>query len=391
MAEKILFVDDDLDILALVEMNLISDGFEVICAVDGPEALVKAKEENPDLILLDIGLPGMDGYEVLDKLKEDPNLVNTPVIMLTAYAQQDQKIRGLRAGVEDYITKPFEAEELLLRIRNVLSRAKKAEYVNPLMGAMGDWFTEEGIEQLGIHLKTASEIQRRLLPKDVPHPKGIEIARMLKSSMSVSGDFYDFIPLGNEQVGVAIADIKGKGIPAALLMVMVRTILRIVCREEISPAGVLKRINDILAEDTAPDLFATMVYGILDPNERTFTYSNAGHCFPIRVSPNKKRPDLLKTGGMLLGIFNFAEFEPDTVILEKDDLMFFYTDGITETEKEDEENEFFGEDRLVEFLQENISLPVKQICEEVERTLVDFSGTSQRSDDLTMLVIKVTE
>lgn len=391
MADKILFVDDDIDILALVEMNLIADGFDVVCAVDGPEALAKANEDKPDLILLDIGLPGMDGYEVLERIKANPKLAGVPVIMLTAYAQPDEKIKGLRAGVEDYITKPFETEELLLRVRNVLSRSKKAKYVNPLMGAMGDWFTEEGIEQLGIHLKTAAEIQHRLLPKDVPHPKGIEIASMLKSSMTVSGDFYDFIPLGNEQVGVAIADIKGKGVPAALLMVMIRTVLRIVCKDEISPDAVLKRINDILAEDTAPDLFATMIYGIIDPNERTFTYCNAGHCYPIKVNSNKNKTELLQTGGMLLGIFGFAEFESDTVMLEKDDLVYFYTDGVTEAEKRDEENNFFGEDRLVSALKESLSLPVPQICEAIEQTLIDFSGTSQRADDLTMVVIKATQ
>lgn len=390
MADKILFVDDDTDILALVEMNLKADGFEVICAVDGPEALEKAKEK-PDLILLDIGLPGMDGYEVLENLKKNSKTADIPVVMLTAYAQTDEKIKGLRAGVEDYITKPFEPEELSLRVQKVLSRSKKAEYVNPLMGAMGDRFTEEGIEQLGVHLKTAAEIQRSLLPKDVPHPKGIEIARMLKTSMTVSGDFYDFIPLEDGQLGIAVADIRGKGVPAALLMVMTRTILRIVCKEEQSPVRVLKRINDILAEDTSTSLFATMVYGVLDPNERTFTYCSAGHCPPVIVNPNREDAIVLETGGMVLGIFDFAEFESETVMLEKNDLIFFYTDGVTETEKEDDDNEFFGEDRLVDFLKQNISLLPQQLCEELEQTLIDFSGTNQRSDDLTMVVIKATQ
>ena len=99
--------------------------------------------------------------------------------------------------------------------------------------------------------------------------------------MTISGDFYDFIPLTDNHLGIAIADVRGKGIPAALLMVMIRTALRLVCREESSPSAALKRINDLLFADTDPDLFATMIYGILDTESKAFTYSNAGHCYPL--------------------------------------------------------------------------------------------------------------
>lgn len=390
MADKILVVDDDFEILELVELSLTADGFEVITTGSGAEALAKVKQDAPDLILLDLMMPQMDGYEVMNRLKADMILSDIPVIMLTARAQVDDKVKGLSTGADDYITKPFDLGELTARIEAVLSRTRRTKYVNPLMRAMGDWFTEDKVEQLAYHLETAAEMQQRLLPKETPQLNHIEIAGVLKSAMVVAGDFYDFIPLDSEdQLGVAIYDIRGKGPPAAMLMMMVRAILRLVCREECSPDKVLKKINDILAIDTDPELFATMVYGILDAKSLTFSYSNAGHCYPIKVNSQTKRTKLLDTGGMLLGIFDFALFESETILLNKNDVLVLYTDGITETENADEE--LFGEERLTEVIQKSADLSAGEICEQIENSLVEFSGTKQRSDDLTIVVIKIKE
>ena len=156
MAERILAVDDDVDILNLLEMSLDSDGFNVITASDGMSALEGAQAHTPDLILLDLMMPKMDGFEVISKLRADPQTRRIPVIMLTARAQIDEKIQGLDAGADDYITKPFDLKELTARIKAVLGRTQPTKYINPLIGAMGDWFSETGVEQLAAHLKTAA-------------------------------------------------------------------------------------------------------------------------------------------------------------------------------------------------------------------------------------------
>ncbi len=283
MAQTILAVDDDVDILDVIEMSLDSDGFNVITAGDGLAAIKEAKSHVPDLILLDLMMPKMDGFEVIDNLRADPQTRAIPVIMLTARTQMNEKLQGLDAGADDYITKPFDLKELTARIKAVLGRTQPTKYINPLIGAMGDWFSETGVEQLASHLKTAATIQQRLLPQSPPNLPGFDIKGVLRSSTSVSGDFYDFIPLDGGCLGIVIADVRGKGIPAALLMVMIRTALRLVCRQESSPAAVIKSINDLLVIDTEPELFATMVYGILDPEALTFTYSNAGHCHPLHL------------------------------------------------------------------------------------------------------------
>ncbi len=443
MAETILAVDDDIDILDLVQMSLTADGFDVVTASNGPDALEQARAHSPDLILLDLMMPGMGGFEVMEKLKADSQTRTIPVIMLTARAQTHEKVQGLNAGADDYITKPFDLKELTARIESVLGRTRPTKYINPLIGAMGDWFTETGIEQLASHLQTATMIQQKLLPQGAPDLPGFDIAGLLRSSMAVSGDFYDFIPLGSEagRLGVTIADVRGKGIPAALLMVMIRTALRLVCREESSPGSVLKRINDLLAIDTDPELFATMVYGILDSRSMTFTYSNAGHCYPLHlrnvhpppstggnnglslvphppvhggeqgdaIGPPRGRGGAgggggeqseesvitpLTVGGMILGSFNFAAFESGTISLDPGDAILLYTDGVTETERESDAT-FYEERKLAQIFQSSIHLSAEMICRAIETDLLNFIGTTDVgpthhwNDDLTIVVIKV--
>ena len=387
MAEKILAVDDEVDILQLIEMTLISDGFEVVTASNGIEALEKARIHMPDLILLDLMMPEMDGFEVIENLKQAPEMRDIPVVMLTARAQAHERIEGLSAGADDYIVKPFELEELRLRIESILAHTRKTKYINPLIGALGDWFTEDGVEQFAEHLRTASAIQQHLLPQLEPKLAGFDISGLLESSMSISGDFYDFIPLEDNRLGIVIADVRGKGIPAALLMVMIRTSLRLVCREDISPSSVLKRVNDLLVIDTTPDFFATIVYGILDPKSMTFTYSNAGHCYPMLLRGEKIEE--LQTGGMILGCFGFAEFETETIELESGDKILFYTDGLTEAEFE-AEGEFYGEERLEQVFRKNSNLPADELCRKIREDLFGFCGTNQQKDDITIVAIKAS-
>ena len=390
MAETILAVDDDIDILELIQMSLTAEGFDVITANDGVSALEKAKAYSPDLILLDLMMPAMDGFEVIGKLRVEAQTRAIPVIMLTARAQTHERVQGLNAGADDYITKPFDLDELTARVEAVLGRTRATKYINPLISTMGDWFTEEGVEQLASHLETAAVIQQNLIPKKAPDLPGFEIAGFLRSSMTVSGDFYDFIPLEDNRLGIAIADVRGKGIPAALLMVMIRTILRLICREETSPAAALKRINDLLAIDTDPDLFATMVYGILDSAAMTFTYSSAGHCYPLHLKNGGTEVDELEVGGMILGTFDYATFESETISLVPDDEILLYTDGVTEAERKSDET-FYGEERLSALLQSNSDQSAEMFCQTIETTLFDFSGTDHRDDDVTIVVIKVKD
>jgi len=385
MGAKILIVDDEEDILDLVDLSLTADGFDVITARSGPEALEKVKEEMPDLILLDISMPDMDGYEVMRRLKGDRRTSSIPIIMLTAASDKRDKVRSFSAGADDYVVKPFDADELTARIEAVLSRTRTIRYINPLISTMGDW----SVEELGSSLETAVKIQRNLLPKEPPKLEGIQFGNILESSRTVSGDFYDYIPLDQYRVGIAIADIRGKGLPASLLMVMVRTILRLVSRELDSPGDVLKKINDMLQTDTDPEFFATMIYGILDTRSLTFRYANGGHCSPIRANEQSKNVGFLREGGLILGVFDFALFEDVEVELEEGDLLLFYTDGVTETESPN--GDIYGEERLAGFVRDHLSLSADDLCRAIRDELYEFSGTYQRADDMTIVAIKITD
>ena len=390
MAETILAVDDDIDILELIQMSLTAEGFDVITANDGMSGLEKAKAYSPDLILLDLMMPVMDGFEVIGKLRVDEQTRAIPVIMLTARAQTHERVQGLHAGADDYVTKPFDLDELTARIEAVLGRTLPTKYINPLISTMGDWFTEEGVEQLASHLEAAAMIQQNLIPQKAPDLPGFDIAGFLRSSMTVSGDFYDFILLDDNRLGIAIADVRGKGIPAALLMVMIRTTLRLICREETSPDAVLKRINDLLAIDTDPDLFATMVYAILDSAAMTFTYSSAGHCYPMHLKNRGAEVGQLEVGGMILGTFDYATFESETIPLAPNDEILLYTDGVTEAERKSDET-FYGEERLAAVLQSSGDQSAETLCQTIETALLDFTGIDHRDDDVTIVVVKATD
>ncbi len=411
---KILVIDDEIDIVDLLEMLLVAEGYQVVPASNGIDGLREAEVHQPDLILLDLMMPGMDGYAVISALKNKPSLADTPVIMLTALAQAKEKIQGLTAGAEDYITKPFDTKELILRIESVLNRTLPVKYINPLISAMGDWFSPDAIEELAAHLQIAAAIQKGLKPKNLPQIPGFDIASYLRSSMSISGDFYDFIQLDDHCFGLVIADVRGKGIPAALLMVMIRTALRLVSREEAvnktsTTANVLKRVNDLIATDTDPDLFATVVYGILDVPSKmenihqpcTFTYTNAGHCYPLHLVDGQVRS--LKTGGLVLGSFDFADFDEQSIVLEAGQILLFYTDGIIEAEAPN--GQPYGEERLKQILLHNSHLSADGICQQTVDSLdrfiqtgnFDSSGSddfspelsSQLKDDLALVVVKV--
>ncbi len=439
MAETILIVDDDLDILELLKMNLEPEGYNVRTADNGESAVQSACANPPDLILLDVMMPEKNGFEVIEELKNIEDTKNVPVILVTARGQTEDKVLGLDTGADDYITKPFDLREVTARVEAVLGRTRPIKYINPLMRAMGDKFSEEGLQQLAGHLQAAAAIQNKLLPEQAPSLEGFDIATLLQSSTSVSGDFYDFIPLNETQIGLVLGDVKGNGIPAALLMVMIRTALRLLCDEEDTPASILKRVNDLVVRDTEADLFATMVYGILDVVNSTFTYSNGGHCYPFHWK-NTGEMGVLKTEGMLIGAFEEATFSSDICSLSPGDILVFYTDGITETEARNDElavsgqqdsqeavsnqrsarepggsekqtqpphtesrrfpkaeshssdsqftDSYYGADRLATCIFKNAGGSASTLCDAIVNELTLFSGSTSPHDDRALIVIK---
>src|SRR5436189_839480 len=245
---RILVVDDEVDISTVLSVTLRRAGFDVQTAGDGIEAIESIHREPPDLVILDVMMPRADGLETLKRIREHGPTVNLPVIMLSAKAQLADKIRGFDRGADDYVAKPFEPSEMLVRVQSLLKRTALARLTAPLLGVLGEWSSTEGVAQLTRDLETARDIQARLTPPVPPSIAGLEAGAVLRPSTMVGGDFFDILPMG-ERIAVAVGDVSGKGIPAALLMVMVRTLLREIARGLSEPADELARPNAARCRD----------------------------------------------------------------------------------------------------------------------------------------------
>jgi sigma-B regulation protein RsbU (phosphoserine phosphatase) len=391
----VLVVDDDVNIRRLLEINLSHEGYEVITAGNGKEALEKAFSHRPDLVILDRMMPVMDGMEACRRLRENPNTKEIPIIMVTALRETIDKVSGLSIGADDYITKPFDPDEVMARVKTMLRRARRTEYLNPLMSVLGKRFTERDIKLLGQDLQVAHDIQMGLVPHEYPEIAGMEIGARMVPATIVGGDFYDFLPLKDGRIGLIIGDISGKGISAAMIMVMVRSVLRAFIMEGYSLRESLLKLNDFLFQNTNAERFLTVSYVILDPvgGER-IEYGRAGHYSPIKYNTTTKEHQFLYTKGMPLGLVRSDEYKGDSPIFEEDearleaeDMIIMFTDGVSESMNKS--REAFGEEGIVRTVSENFSSGAAELAEVIYNRASEHSQ-GELHDDITVLVVKKT-
>lgn len=386
MSAKILLADDDPEVCRFVDVILRQAGYSVVRAADGVEAMERVRQSPPDLILLDVLMPRRDGLEVLRSLRQDPETSQIPVIMLTQKGQVEDRVKGLEWGADDYVPKPFAPQELLVRIRALLRRSEKVRALGPLMGVLGDWFSVQGIEQLGHELETAREIQFRLLPPALPNLAGVEVGAALAPTKSVGGDFYDFIPMPGG-VGFAIGDVSGKGIPGALLMVMVRSLLRATAWELDAPGEIVRRVNRFLCRDLPPSMFVTMVFGVLSlGGGRRLSLANAGHVNPLLL--RRGRPaQVLELGGPVLGAFEDAKYPQEELLLEAGDQVVLYTDGLVEAT--DAAGAALGVEGLAALIESRRAEPPQAVARAVLAE-VRGRGRGVSRDDLALLILRAS-
>ncbi|MBI3625887.1 MAG: SpoIIE family protein phosphatase [Candidatus Rokubacteria bacterium] len=380
----ILFADDDPALSGFMDVILTRAGYNVVRASDGVEAMERVRQSPPDLILLDIMMPRLDGLEVLRALRHDPETSQIPIIMLTQKTHVEDRVKGFESGADDYVPKPFEPQELLARIYALLKRSEKVRALGPLMGVLGEWFSAQGIEQLGHELETAREIQFRLLPPSLPTLGGVEVGAMVVPTKSVGGDFYDFIPMPSG-IGFAVGDVSGKGIPAALLMVMVRSLLRATASELIAPEEIVARLNRFLYRDLPSSMYVTMVFCVLPLGaDRRLRVINAGHANPLLLRPGQP-PRVLEVGGPVLGAFRAMRYPHEEAVLQPADLFVIYTDGVVEAP--DRSGRALGVEGLAALIEprrsEHPQAIVRAVLEEIRGR-----STGPSRDDLTLLILK---
>ncbi len=245
------------------------------------------------------------------------------------------------------------------------------------------------LERKKQELKIARDIQRSFLPETSPKIDGIEISASNQPALEVGGDFYDFIPISSDKWGLLIADVSGKGIPAALFMALSRTLVHASTVGNSSVADSIKRANKLVYADARSGAFVTLFYGILDSKQMTFTYVNAGHNPPILLKEGSSDIVLLKAKGLALGAIEEVELQEVEVNLTRGDEIILFTDGVTEAV--DGRNVQFGQDRLVKLIKDNHGLSPGDLTAKIHSEIDLFAHNHQQFDDVTLMILKVTK
>lgn len=372
---SILIVDDEPFNVDYLEQELEDLDCDTVSAQNGREALEQIVADAPDLILLDIMMPEMDGFEVLAHLKADETWRDIPVIVISALDDMGNVVKGIEMGAEDYLPKPFDPVLLKARIGACLEK-KRLRDREVLY-----------LRRINQELDLAWQIQSGFLPPEVPAIPGWQLAATLKPSRETSGDFYDIIPLPNGRLGILVADVADKGMGAALFMVLSRTLIRTyTVQYHAQPDRVFGATNRRILADTDTNQFVTVFYGILDPVAGTLTYCNAGHVPPYFLSTQSgKAVQTLRRTGPPLGILEDTTWERRTVQFASGDALVLYTDGITDAE--DRKGVFFGQERLLEVVEANRGQSAQDMQAALLVEVHRFVGDAPQFDDLTLMVV----
>jgi sigma-B regulation protein RsbU (phosphoserine phosphatase) len=384
--QTILAVDDTPTNISLLA-GLLGEQYKVRAATNGAKALELAAANPPDLILLDIMMPGLSGYDVLERLRADVRLRHIPVIMISAVDEIESVIRCIELGAEDYLPKPFNPTLLRTRVGASLEKKRLRDDI------------VRHLDQIENELKAAREIQLSMVPLDfrVPTPaQPVEIFATLEPAREIGGDLYDFFWGEDGRLYFVVADVSGKGAPAALFMARIKTMMRLVATLFRAPAGtpvepgqILERINEDVCGDNRQDMFVTVFFGILDPVTRRLSYCSAGHNSPYVLSAAHGATPLGGPNGIPLGIDGSYPYETGTRQLHDGDCLFVYTDGVTEAM--DAEQSFFTDKRLAGVLTPLVGAPARAVVSEVIASVRDFAGGEPQADDIAAMAIRLTD
>ena len=377
---RILVVDDEPDLEPLVlqrmRRSIRSGQYQFVFAQNGVEALQKLGQDDAiDMVLSDINMPQMDGLSLLEHIPEVAP--DTRSVIISAYGDMKNIRAAMNRGAFDFVTKPLDFDDLRVTIERTLNNLeawREAESSKVRLAAIEN------------ELDVASKMQQSILPTEFPETDHYDVFGSMTPAKEVGGDFFDIFQLENGNIGLAIADVSGKGVPAALFMMASRTLLKGAAIGLKEPGKVLQEVNDLLYDDNEAMMFVTVLYGVYNPETRTLTYANGGHNLPIIVHDDGSSSIIPSTNGVALGILPGGEYEQSSITCAPGDTVVFYTDGVTEAIDTDEEE--FGMERLQETFNwgpEDCREAVLSILDAVS----DFAGGAPQFDDITCLALKI--
>ena len=371
MTPRILIADDQPDLLDALKLLLKGQGIEYD-AVTSPEAALSAIESRPfDLVLMDLNYTGdttsgREGIDLLARVQAVDKLL--PVIVMTGWASVDLAVEAMRRGVRDFVQKPWDNAHLLATLRQEIESGRARR-------------REDAAERR--ELSEALKIQRRLLPQEVPQIDGWELAVSWQPASGVGGDCFDAIRFDPGRLALTIADVVGKGIPAALLMSNLQAAVRAFASEAVDPSALCHQVNRILCGNIAEGRFISFFYCVLDAAAGVLTYTNAGHYLPMLVRANGS-VERLGVGGPVLGVLAEAEYEQADIALSQGDRIVLFTDGLTEARNAADDE--FGEERLLAAAIAHRACSAPALQARLAAAVAQFTD-GRLQDDATLMVL----
>lgn len=370
---RVLIVDDvkaNVDVL----VQALRDDHKLGVALDGESALRAIEKNPPDLVLLDIVMPGIDGYEVCRRLRSTPALQDIPVMFLSSLDEVKDKTLGFEVGGNDYLTKPFEVLEVKARVRSLLKAKAYSDAVK---------------EKIAAELAIARDIQLGILPANIAactEGTAWDVCATLEPAREVGGDLYEVLRLDDGRLLVAIGDVSGKGVPAALFMAVTTTLLRTMARQYRDPKEILLQVNDALAVQNPQGMFVTLLCLIVDPATGAASCANAGHNPAVLLRPGSEPQFVLEATGIMCGLMTDLDIDSDSIMLEPGDTLVLYTDGVTEAFNAEEA--VFHESGLIGCLAESGQAEARAIVATVVNAVRKHAAQCPPSDDLTVVAVR---
>lgn len=367
--KRILIVEDDPAVLRGLRDNLTFESYDVITASSAERAYRLIHDEHPDLVLMDVMLPGMCGSELCRRVRAEG--VTTPIVMLTAKAEEADRVQSLDFGADDYVTKPFGVRELSARIRSILRNRREA------LGDHG---------RLADELRSAADVQRSLFPRARPSLRTLDCAARCRPASAVGGDYFDYVPIDSSRVALVLADVAGKGMPAALLMASLHGVIRAQAASTAARVEELvSTLNTLLHQEAGITSYATLFYGVYDDDTRVLEFVNAGH--PPAVVVGRNRLTSLHATCPPVGLFDAIQANAARIQLESGDVLVVYSDGATEALNA--VGDEFGREGLIDFISGMDRESADKLCADVLEALAQHQAGARQHDDITVLVARV--
>ena len=385
MATKILSVDDELDLELLLTQyfrrKIRKGEYEFYFAHNGIEALQKMLEHpDIDIVLSDINMPEMDGLTLLKKLNDRHNPA-LKVIMVSAYGEMSNIRTAMNNGAFDFAMKPIDLDDLQVTIDKAISEITFIKQTQKEHGQLVDIKSD---------LALAAEIQLAILPQDFPPfddlKDTVDVYASMKPAKDVGGDFYDITRIDDDHIGLTMADVSGKGVPAAMFMAVSHTLLRLAGKKKLKPEEVIIESNNVLAAESFDNMFVTLFYAIMNVRTGEMQYVNAGHNPPYIMHKDGTLETLPTSKNICLGVLEDYTYTSDSLTLQKGDCLVTFTDGVTEACSTS--NELYGESRLEALLPTLAGQSARSILDNVINAVHAHAEGAEQSDDITMLVAK---